>query len=57
MLRAARRWIAIVAIIAIVQVIRGETVDAIVFGATAVVLAIDAVAGPRVGRGGRRRGR
>lgn len=41
-------WIAIVAIIALVQVVRAEYLDAIVFGATAVVLAIDAVAGPRV---------
>lgn len=46
MLRALP-WIGIVAIISIVQVIRGETLDAIVFGVTAVVLAVDAVAGPR----------
>jgi hypothetical protein len=41
-------WIAIVAIISLVQVLRVEYFDAIVFGATAVVLAVDAVAGPRI---------
>lgn len=47
MLRALP-WICIVAIISLVQVIRVEYFDAIVFGATAVVLAVDAVAGPRI---------
>lgn len=47
MLRAAP-WVAIVAIIAVVQVVRAEYFDAVVFGVAAVVLAVDVFAGPRI---------